>query len=389
MKSRSLLWVLGASLFIWGTGEGMFMLFSPLYLQKLGADPLKIGGILGGFGLAMMVAHIPAGWLADRIGARPLMRWSWSTGLVATLVMAVSAGLTGFVVGLLLYGITAAVSAPLSAYVTAIRGKYSVARALTLVSAVFNAGYVIGPKLGGWLADLFGLHMVYRFSAGLFVLSTLLVWTLPDRRETPSGAERVQPPQHLFRNWRYLGFLGLVFVVMLGMMLPQPLSPNFLYDVHHLTYSDVGTLGMVGGLGNVLISLFLGGWSHWLAAYVCAEAAMIGFSLALWRGQSLSIFALGYFLLGGYRTARSLTTAKIRELVDVRQVALAYAVAETVSGGAVVLAPVIAGVLYERLPTLMYQAALGVLVLAVAGTFFFAGKDGNDAANRPFGSGTL
>jgi len=63
--NRSLLW-LGAALFSWGIGEGMFMLFQPLYLQQLGADPIQIGTILGAFGLVMVMVHIPSGhlWIA-------------------------------------------------------------------------------------------------------------------------------------------------------------------------------------------------------------------------------------------------------------------------------------------------------------------------------------
>ena len=33
------------SLVTWGIGEGIFMLFVPLYLQELGANPLMIGSI--------------------------------------------------------------------------------------------------------------------------------------------------------------------------------------------------------------------------------------------------------------------------------------------------------------------------------------------------------
>ena len=61
------------SLGIWGLGEGLFIYFIPLNLQRLGAEPAAIGGILGAAGLAMALAHVPAGYLSDRIGARPLM----------------------------------------------------------------------------------------------------------------------------------------------------------------------------------------------------------------------------------------------------------------------------------------------------------------------------
>jgi MFS family permease len=59
-------------MFTWGLGEGCFS-SNRSHLEQLGAAPIQIGAILGGFGLAMTVSHLPAGYLADRIGRKPLL----------------------------------------------------------------------------------------------------------------------------------------------------------------------------------------------------------------------------------------------------------------------------------------------------------------------------
>ena len=82
--------LIGISMFAWGVGEGMFIFFQPIYLEELGADPILIGTILGGFGLAMTISHIPAGYLADRIGRKPLMVAAWLTGTLAAWIMALA-----------------------------------------------------------------------------------------------------------------------------------------------------------------------------------------------------------------------------------------------------------------------------------------------------------
>src|SRR5512135_2460061 len=82
--------LLGVSLMIWGVGEGMFIFFQSLYLQKLGADPVQIGAILGAAGIAMTIGHIPAGHLADRVGRKPLLLIAWILGIFATLTMALA-----------------------------------------------------------------------------------------------------------------------------------------------------------------------------------------------------------------------------------------------------------------------------------------------------------
>ncbi len=61
------------SLSIWGIGEGLFIYFQPIYLQEWVGDPILIGTILGGMGVAMAVAQIPAGYLSDKFGSRSIM----------------------------------------------------------------------------------------------------------------------------------------------------------------------------------------------------------------------------------------------------------------------------------------------------------------------------
>ncbi|HPL70300.1 MAG TPA: hypothetical protein PLR56_08965, partial [Brevefilum sp.] len=57
--------IISASMLFWGIGEGMFLIFQPLYIQELGADPILIGAILGVNGLVMSLSQIPSGYLAD------------------------------------------------------------------------------------------------------------------------------------------------------------------------------------------------------------------------------------------------------------------------------------------------------------------------------------
>ena len=167
--------LVGTAMFAWGLGEGLFIFFQPLYLEELGADPILIGTILGGFGLAMAISHIPAGYLADRIGRKPLMVAAWFTGMVATWTMALANSLPAFVVGLFLYGMTLFVMSPLQSYLTAARGDLSVGRVITLMSASFNLGAVIGPILGGLIGEQYGLRQTYLVAGVIFFISLIVI----------------------------------------------------------------------------------------------------------------------------------------------------------------------------------------------------------------------
>ena len=357
------------SLFTWGIGEGLFIYFQPIYLQQLGAGTMAIAGIFSAFGFAMMSAHIPAGYLADRLGRKPLVVAAWTSGLVAAWVMALARSLPVFVVGMLLYGLTAFVSSPLNSYVTAARGRLSPVRAMTLLSAGFNFGAVLGPVTGGWLADRLGLQTVYLVAACLFIVSTgVMLFIRPQPRELHDPDS---PPPSLRSNKRLIGFLGLIFLSMFVMYLPQPLTPRFLENVRGLSLGSIGLLGSAGSLGNALLNLLLGHFAA-RAGFLAAQLLVAAFALLLWRGTGLGWYALGYFLLGGYRAARSLIFAQIRPLIHPGQMGLAYGIAETFNALSVVLAPLLAGVLYTRQPILVYPVALGLLLVSLLATSLLA-----------------
>ncbi len=374
----TLIW-LGAALFTWGIGESMFLLFQPIYLQQLGADPIQIGIILGAFGAVMTIAHIPAGHLSDRIGRRPMIIASWVIGIVATLLMAVARSLPAFVVGVLLYGFTAFVVSPLDSYTTAARGKWSVARAITYGSLTFNAGAVLGPITGGWVGDHYGLRAVYFIAAGIFVVSNVLVQFIS--AQPRDHVDPVNPPPSLLKNRRYISFLVIFFAVAFATYVPQPFTPNFLKNQRALSLSVIGQLGSIGYLGNSLLSTVLGRLEARLG-FLLGQFGVAAYALLLWRGTGFGWFALGYFLLGGFRALRGLGVAQVRPFVHESQMGLAYGIAETFGSATVLLAPPLAGYLYSLDPALNYPVGLVLIGLGVILTFIFVPRSSKLSPER-------
>lgn len=366
--NRSLLFI-ALSLFTWGIGEGMFFNFSPIYMEKLGSDPRQIGVILGAFGAVMAVTHIPAGRLADRFGRRPLLIAAWMMGLTATVVMALARDLPLFVAGLLGYGLTAFVSSPLASYVTAARGRWTVAGTLSLTTAIFSFGMALGPALGGWIGDRYGLRTVYFVVAGIFAVSNVVIRFLPNQPLDHHDPE--SPPVSLLSNVRFLNFLVVVALAVFAMYLAQPLTPNFLEGVRGLSLSQVGMVFTAGALGNALVSILLGRFPPRIG-YPISQALVGLFALLMWRGAGLPLFALGYFLLGGFRAARPLALAQVRELVHTSQMGLTYGTMETVTSIIFILTPPLAGFLFERDPFLVYPISIGFIVFSIIISIIFA-----------------
>jgi len=365
--NRDLLLV-SLSLFAWGMGESTYRLFQPLYLEQLGASPLEIGAILGGAGIAMTVVHIPAGYFADKFGRRRMMWAAWFLGVASGIIMAAAQTLSVFIFGVLLYGVTAFVIAPMNSYITAARGSWSVGRAIAFTSATYNAGAIIGPLAGGLIGDRFGYANMYIFATVIFVISTILILFI-----------KIQPIEdidvnstglnHIF-NRVFLGFLPIIFFAHLAMYVSQPLAMNFLQNYHGLSLSDIGFLGSVGSIGSVVLSLGFGYFNAGIG-FILSQLATIFFPFFLLQGETISFFALGYFMLGGFRAARAMSIALLRKYISSAKMGLAYGISETTSGLALIAAPILAGYLYEINPNRMLQFGIILTILSVVFSTIF------------------
>jgi len=362
--------LIAASLFTWGIGESMFYDFRPLYLQSLGADPLVIGGIMGMIGAAMAFSHLPAGYLADRLGRRPLIIAAWVLGIIATLMMVLANDLWLFSIGAIIYGATFFVSGPLNGYISSARGSLSVGRSLTFITAFFSLGGVIGPLIGGWLADRMGLRSVLFIASLWFVLSTVIIFFIhPQPVQQLAKHEQIIALKQVFSP-HYVRFIAIIFLVVLVMYLPQPFSPIFLQNERGVSLSQIGQMISLGGLGVVFFNLVLGHikarWGFYLAQII-----MLLFSLLIWQGQGMLWYLGAYFCMGSFRTARSLAAAQGREFLHEANMGIGFGIMEGLIAIAMIVAPPVAGLLYEHQPLWIYQLTLVMAMLALIVSFIW------------------
>ena len=194
------------------------------------------------------------------------------------------------------------------------------------------------------------------------LVSTLIIFFIQPQEVQPRIAN--QTHFGLIANKRFLGLLLIVFAIMFAMNLPQPLTPNFLQNERHLSLSTIGQLGSLGNLGNAFLMLALGNLPGSLGLII-GQVSLGLFSLFLWRGTGLFWYGLGYFFVGGYRLCRMMVLALVRPLVHPAEVGLAFGAVETANGLSIILAPVLAGYLYQYHPEMMYPVSLVLILLTL------------------------
>ena len=358
------------ALFLWGIGEGLFVFILPLYLKDLGANPIQIGSILalGAFGIG--VAHLPAGYLADRFGRKPVFSFGFALAAISALLMFLARDLRVFVPALTAYYCAGLMFGPLSAYAAEARGTQSVERAITLVTSGYWAAMIVSPTLGGMLGRALGLRPLFGLGSVALGLSFLTLTQVPHRPPTPApaGKGRYAP---LFGNRSFLGFMALCLATLIAMEIGMPFAPNFLVEVRRFDVGVVGLLGSVTSLGTTSLNLFLGRRLP-RGGFLVAQVLFMFSLVLLLATASLPWLLLVFFLRAGWFLANNMAMAQVGRLVESSQLGLAMGMTQTIVSIAQVVGPFAAGALYQLAPGLPFETSLGLMFVTVPLAWLFA-----------------
>jgi multidrug resistance protein len=174
-------------------GIGLVGPILPLYAQSFGVNAALAGGLITAFGLARILANVPAGRLAERIGRRPLL----IGGPLLTAVAALLTGLAGEFDQLLVFrfvqGLGSAAQTTAAMIVMAdISTAENRGRSMSNYQGSLLLGASVGPLVGGVVAQYFGYRMPFFVYAALAALAGL--WALLAVPETrgfaPARARR-------------------------------------------------------------------------------------------------------------------------------------------------------------------------------------------------------
>jgi MFS family permease len=186
--------VLAAGDLVASFGFSLFFPFLTIYLvQKLGASAAQAGLVVAAYSLCSIVSGIVGGWLADRIGRRPVLIGSISctTLLVVSMAVAVEAWQVGLVMLLLGCIDPAFVPAARAAVADAVEEDRR-PRAFALLAVANAVGWIAGPVIGAGLSTL-GYPLLFGVS-GLLIGTYVVIagrW-LPETR-SPGARGGVQP----------------------------------------------------------------------------------------------------------------------------------------------------------------------------------------------------
>ncbi|MBE7680859.1 MULTISPECIES: MFS transporter [Paenibacillus] len=262
------LFILMLNLFIALLGQGMLIPILPDYLKLFHAGGTVAGFLVAAFGAAQFLFSPLGGQLSDRFGRKKLIMAGMFLSVISDVIFALSTSLPLLYVARFIGGISLGLMIPSNlAYVADITTHETRAKGMGYFGAAMNLGMVLGPGLGGLIAEM-GIRVPYFCAAGLGLLATLLTLLLPETLAPEKRTRSLRNPDgnHLGKKVLssfkvpYFKYLLLLLVMTFGLMSYETVFALFVekkYGFNAATISIIITLGAIIG---IVIQVWLLDW---------------------------------------------------------------------------------------------------------------------------------
>lgn len=293
-------YILMAGRFVNLVGNSLVFPFMTIYLaERLHAPMTVVGLVMTLYGLSQVAAQLIGGVLTDSWGRRPVMVLALAAGAVFTLAVGIAHQPLLLIGMLVLMGLSVPLFQPASmAMVGDMVPAAKLSEAYGLMRMASNAGIIIGPMLGGFLADR-SFFLVFGFDAlSMVIFLAIILAGLREIKTRPEKNALAHPARlvDLLSDRPFLlfsmlwGFTGMVYSQMYQVL------PAYLHLYLHQKTSVFGYLAAENAVLVVALQIPI----TRLVAKV-APARLMGLGslfyaggfLLMLAGRSIETFALG------------------------------------------------------------------------------------------------
>ncbi|AOK91529.1 MFS transporter [Paenibacillus sp. S33] len=370
------LFILMLNLFIALLGQGMVIPILPEYLKQFNAAGAAAGYLIAAFGAAQFIFSPLGGQLSDRWGRKSMIITGLFLTVISDLMFAVSTTLPLLYIARFIGGIGIGLMVPSNmAYVADITTSETRAKGMGYLGASMNLGMVLGPGLGGMIAE-FGIRVPYFFAGGLGLVATLLSLCMPEtlpkeKRKPASQWGRREPIRsQILNSFRtsYFRYLLLILVMTLGLMNYETVYALFVERKYGFDATKISMIITVGAIIGIVVQIWLldylikrlGEMRLIRLSLIMTAIALLLMLLKINLGYLLAVSAL-FFAFNAF--LRPTVSTMIANSAGDRQ-GYAAGLNTTYTSLGNILGPILAGLLFDKHIHIPY--IFGALILASA-----------------------
>jgi MFS family permease len=235
-------------------------------LSANGLSNSQVALVTMAFSLAYGFGQLPGGWLADRIGRRPML----AVGIFGVALVGILVGLSNSMLMLLLLlvlmGIVGGGYHPAATpWISAAAGEKNQGRAIGFHFTGGGAGYFLAPFIGAAIAAAWGWHMSFIVMAAPCALFGIIFFFILRRQKESSYLKAVADPHHAGAaasrdRWKPLISLMVLSFITGGLGSVMVFFSLYLVDEFHMVKQNAVFM--------VAIASFAGVWAGPIAGWM-------------------------------------------------------------------------------------------------------------------------
>ncbi|MFX1255913.1 MAG: MFS transporter [Promethearchaeota archaeon] len=341
----------------------------PFLALSLGLTPFLIGLIASIFSFCQLFASPITGKLSDRFGRKPVFIVSQVSTLIGFLLLGVATSAILLVASRIIDGMFGSNMTVSQAYISDITEPQERTKIYGYSSAVFGAGLIFGPSIGGILST-FNYSIPMFFAAGITTISIVLVIlflpeTVTERTERFSiKLDEIIPISEIkqySKTPRVRGIIGVFFLYNIGFMLFISNFALFAEIQFQINALEVGYYQTWIGILRVILQTFFmafilrvfGENTTLKLGVVAMILSMLGLILA---PNYLFVFLPLIFVAFGTGVCRPILTSKLTNSVVKKESGTVLGVNNSFSSIGQIITPIVGGGILEFLPAITLPA---------------------------------
>lgn len=279
-KQNIMLSLVLMNLFIIFLGIGLVIPVTPSIMNELNISGTIVGYMVAAFAITQLFFSPIAGRWVDQFGRKKMI-------IIGLLIFSISEFLFGMgktievlFISRMLGGISAAFIMPaVTAFIADVTTVDTRAKALGYMSAAISTGFIVGPGVGGFLAE-YGPRIPFFSAAGLAIFAAILSITiLPEpERNQDNIEEKGQKPgfKRVFAPMYFISFM-VILISQFGLSAFESLFSLFTNHKFGFTPKDIAIMitggGIIGAIAQIALFDRLTKWM--------GEIRLIRYSLIL------------------------------------------------------------------------------------------------------------
>lgn len=267
-QQKMVLFILLSNIFIAFLGIGLVIPVMPSFMNIMHLSGKTMGSLVATFAVAQLIMSPLTGQWVDRYGRKKVIVIGVFLFGISELIFGLGTNVIVLYIARVLGGISAAFIMPgVTAYVADITSVQERPKAMGYVSAAISTGFIIGPGIGGFIAE-FGVRMPFFFAAAISILagiSSMFILKEPLTKEQLATISANKKEINFISDIRkslnavyFIAFL-IVFVLAFGLSAYETVFSLFSDHKFGFTPKDIASIITISSIFGVIVQIFIFG----------------------------------------------------------------------------------------------------------------------------------